>query len=73
MRKEYNNRWNAPLVNPSFTLPCVPYSELAMHLKIAGRPMRILSKGNYDSVTVIVDGETYTGLMSELVPFELRG
>lgn len=21
MRKEYNDRWNAPLVNPGFTLP----------------------------------------------------
>lgn len=52
---------------------CVPYSELAMHMRIAGR--HITYAHVKDRIAVIeVDGHTvkYDGLISELLPFELR-
>lgn len=77
--KEYARRWNAPLVNPGITLgeyeaskPKVPYSELAMRLKIAGKPIQAHTVYDTNGATVKVAGELYHGTVSELLPFELR-
>lgn len=49
----------------------VPYSELAIHLKIAGKKAKIVRKdGNW--IVVEIDGQLYEGLVSELVDFESR-
>lgn len=51
----------------------VPYSELAMHMRIAGR--HITYAHVQDRTAVIeVDGNPvkYDGLIAELLPFELR-
>ena len=51
----------------------VPYSELAMHLKIAGHHITYAHVDGR-TATVCVDGKSvhHTGLISELLPFELR-
>lgn len=51
----------------------VPYSELAMHMRIAGRHITYAHVSGR-TATIQVDGESnhYTGLISELLPMELR-
>lgn len=49
----------------------IPYSELALHLGIAGKKGKIIGmKGNW--VVVELDGKCYDGLVSELVDVEDR-
>ena len=44
----------------------IPYSELALHYKIAGKKGRVVSrKGRF--VTVEVEGRHYEGLLGELI------
>ena len=60
------------------TCPCypVPCSELAMHLRIADKPVTAYCihgpNDNYVTITVRGHQGTYDGLLSELLPFELR-
>jgi len=51
----------------------VPYSELAMHYKIAGlRIDKYKIDGSSVQVWICGDELPYQGLVSELLPFELR-
>ena len=51
----------------------VPHSELAMHMKIAGKKaISYVSDPSYGCLVTLENGETYSGLLSELVPFEDR-
>jgi hypothetical protein len=49
----------------------VPFSELALHLGIAGKRVKIVEqKGRW--VLIKLDGRCYEGLLSELVDIEDR-
>ena len=51
----------------------VPYSELAMNMKIAGKPVvdwQVIGQGAL--VWVKNESQPYAGLISEIIPFELR-
>lgn len=71
----YNDKRTLDLIAPHINCQGeVPYSELAMHMKIAGKKIAFyIKQGIHGACKVtLVDGETYTGTIAELIPFEDR-
>lgn len=67
-----NTRLLVPEFRPDLNY-LVPFSELAMHLKIAGRHITYAHiSGRVATIRVDGNWHEYSGLISELMPFELR-